>query len=108
LFFFCFCFGGGHRVLNPLWLRFRGGGDHFHLEAEELCCHLNDLEDHHEALTHVALDVVRVVRPKGHLLLDHLRSLRHQVRHAVAQGIRRRGEGLPGRWPRHEFGSAGI
>jgi hypothetical protein len=35
------------------------------LEADELRCRLNDLEDYHEALPRAALDAVRVVRPEG-------------------------------------------
>jgi hypothetical protein len=60
-----------------------------HFEVNELRCRLNDLEDCHEALDRAALDMVRVMRPEGHLLPDHLRFLPCQVRDAVALGIRR-------------------
>jgi hypothetical protein len=46
-----------------------------HLEAVELRCCLYNLEDRHEALAHAVLDAVRVVRPEGHLLPNHLWSL---------------------------------
>jgi hypothetical protein len=42
-----------------------------HPEADDLRRHLNDLEGHNEALACAVLDAVRVVRPEGHLLLDH-------------------------------------
>lgn len=45
------------------------------LEADELHCRLNDLEDRHEAFSCAVLDVVRVLRPGGLLLPDRLHSL---------------------------------
>jgi hypothetical protein len=59
------------------------------LEADELCCRLNDLENRHEDLELAALDAVRAVRLEGHLLPDRLQSLPLQVRGVVALGIRR-------------------
>jgi hypothetical protein len=61
------------------------------LEADELHCRLNDLEDYHKTLSRIAHDEVRVVRPKGYLLSDRLRSLPRQVRDAVALGVRQGG-----------------
>jgi hypothetical protein len=46
-----------------------------HLEAVDLHRCLNDLDGSHEALATPVLDVVRAVRPEGHLLHDHLQSL---------------------------------
>lgn len=68
------------------------------LKVDEPYRRLNDLEDRHKALSHAALNMVRVMRPKGLLLLDRLRALPRQVRDAVALGIRR-GRGPPACWP---------
>jgi hypothetical protein len=46
-----------------------------HLDANKLRHRLNDLEDHHKALSHVVLDAVCVLRLEGILLPDRLRSL---------------------------------
>jgi hypothetical protein len=60
-----------------------------HLEADKLRLCLNYLQDHHEALSHVVLDAVWVLRPEGLLLPDRLCSLPRQIRDMVALGIRR-------------------
>jgi hypothetical protein len=75
------------------------------LEVDELRCHLNDLEDRHEALACAALDKVRVARLEGHLLPNRLQSLPRQIRGAVVLAFAR---GPPARLPWCGFGPAGI
>ena len=60
-----------------------------HHEADELRRHLNDVQDQHEALSMVALSVVRVVRAEEPLLTDRLRALPDRIQAAVSLGAGR-------------------
>ena len=58
-------------------------------KADELCRHLNDVEDQRKALLMAALSVFRVVWAEEPLLTDRLRALPGRIRAAVSLGARR-------------------
>ena len=58
-------------------------------KVDELCRHLNDVEDQRKALLMAALSVFRVMRAEEPLLTDRLRALLDRIWAAVSLGASR-------------------